>query len=404
MFRIVPSRWLCALLCASSLTVISGDWPQFRGENRDGMSSETQLLTQWPEAGPKELWRNPIGEGYSAVTVVGNRIYTMYAAETEEKFMEFAAALDTANGQELWRTALCEKYDTEFGNGPRATPTVDGDLVFVFTARGNLAALNTEDGSIVWQHDAPEEFGSKIPGWGFSQSPLVDGDMVVIEIGGTENKSTYAFDRKSGEVKWTYDSGRVGYNSALPLDIGGASQYVCILRDKLVGLSPEGTELWNHPWPSGECHAMPVFIAPNRIFASGVEGVGAALLEIDDSMAVKEVWQTNRMRNHFSTSIYHQEHIFGFDNATLKCIQVDDGSVKWAKRGLGKGSMIYANKQLLVLSDRGLLLLLDATGDKYTEKGKVQALKGRCWTAPSLSNGKLYLRSQDEIVCYDVSG
>lgn len=396
----------CALLCYVPIAIsplwAGDDWPQFRGSDRDGMSTETELLNAWPETGPKEVWRQPLGEGYSAVSVVGDRIYTMYATDIEGTSTEVAACMDTATGSTIWQTPLCERYDTEFGNGPRSTPTVDGNMVYVFSSRGDLAGLKVDDGSVVWKLNAPEQFGSKIPGWGYSGSPLVDGDQVVIEVGGEKN--TISVDKQTGEVAWTYGGGPAGYNSALPIKLGGKDQYVCIYRGKLVGLTPDGSELWSYEWPRGETHAMPVLIPPNRIFASGVEGVGATVLEFNDALEAKEVWKSPMMRNHFSTSIHHSDHIFGFDNATLKCISATDGAIAWAKRGLGKGSMIFADGQLYVLSDRGLLLLLDATSEAFTQKGKVQALQGRCWTAPSLSRGKLYLRNHSEIVCFDVSG
>ncbi|MHC4506143.1 MAG: outer membrane protein assembly factor BamB family protein, partial [Planctomycetota bacterium] len=181
----------------------AGEWPQFRGANRDGISVETELADSWDETGPKEVWRRPIGEGFSAISVAGGRLYTMYAGEHEGEAVEFAAAFDAASGEELWRSALGSKLDTQFGNGPRSTPTVDGDTVIVLDSTGSFAALATDDGSERWRISLTETFGSEVPNWGFSTSALVDGDKVIVEGGGAEGKSYAALDKKTGEIAWT---------------------------------------------------------------------------------------------------------------------------------------------------------------------------------------------------------
>jgi outer membrane protein assembly factor BamB len=339
------------------------------------------------------------------MAVVGDRLYTCYAAEHEGQPTEFAAAFEAGTGKELWRTPIGEKLDTEFGNGPRATPTVDGDTVYVLGARGHLAALATQDGSERWTLSLTETFGSQMPGWGFATSALVDGDQLIVEGGGPEGKSYAALDKKTGEVKWTRGEGGPGYNSVLPVTVGGEQRYIYFAGGKLNCINDKGEEIWSHPWPEGETHAMPVFVPPNQVFGSGAEGVGATLLRVHEEegkATPEEVWTTRFMRNHFSSSVYLDGHIYGFDNATLKCISLEDGSMKWGKRGLGKGSLILADGHLIVLSDRGLLLLLEATAEGYVEKGRVQALEGKCWTSPTLADGKLYLRNHTEIVSYDV--
>jgi len=400
---------LFALVAQFASLAPAQDWPQFRGENRDGISPEKGLLTRWPESGPKEVWRRSIGDGYSAISVVGDRLYTMYAGDNEGQPVEFAAAFDAATGEEIWRTPMGEKYDTEFGNGPRATPTVDGDTVYVLDSQGTFAALSVKDGAERWTVSLPEAFGVKRPNWGFSASALVDGDQVVLECGGAEGKSYAALDKDTGEVKWTFGEGggQPGYNSAIIVKMNGKKGYVYVANQTLTCIDEQGAELWSHPWPDGETHASPLFIAPDKIFASGAEGVGAALIRVGKKggeAQVEEVWATRFMRNHFSSSIVHDGYIFGFDNATLKSISVDDASLAWAKRGLGKGSLIYADGHLLVLSDRGQLLLVEANGESFVERGSIQALEGRSWTAPTLANGRLYLRNHTEMVVYDLKG
>jgi len=407
----------CAVGAAALLSIAfdaaaettSRDWPQFRGARRDGQSTETGLLDAWPEGGPRQVWRQPIGEGYSEVVVVGNRLYTLYAKEVDGEAKEFAAAFDAASGNELWRVALGKRFDNEFGNGPRSTPTVDGDRMYVLNATGDFAALALSDGKELWKVNLPQAFGSAQPTFGFSTSALVDGDQVVFEAGGPEGKSYVALERASGKTKWTVGTGgrEPGYNSALAVDLGGGPRYVYIAGGKLVGLDRSGKEVWSQAWPRGESHAMPVFVAPDRIFASGAEGVGATLFRIKDdgsTATVEELWKQPAMRNHFSSSIVRDGHVYGFDNATLKCIKLEDGSLAWAKRGLGKGALAYADGRLLVLSDQGRLSLVEASPEGYVESGSVQALEGRCWTAPTVAGGRVYLRNHAEMVAYDLRG
>ena len=216
-------------------------------------------------------------------------------------------------------------------------------------------------------------------------------------------------DKMTGEVKWSSGDGATepSYNSAIAIDLGGQRQYVSVSNDKLRAIDGTGAELWSYGLPQGEKHASPVFIAPDKIFASGAEGVGGTLVQVKsdgETFDVSELWKTRFMRNHFSSSVLHDDHLFGFDNATLKAIAVADAKMAWGKRGLGKGSLMFADDHLLVLSDQGKLLLVEATGDEYVEKGSVQALEGRCWTAPTLSGGKLYLRNHTEMVVYDLNG
>jgi outer membrane protein assembly factor BamB len=338
--------------------------------------------------------------------VVGDQLYTMYAATVGEESLEFAAAFGTTDGKEIWRTKIGEKLDTDFGNGPRSTPLVDGESVYVLGSYGDLAALSTIDGTARWTLSLTEVFGSSRPYWGFSTSAVLEGDLLIVEGGGPEGKSYSGLNKKTGEIVWTSGEGPPGHNSPLPIDLQGQRQIVYVTQGMLRAIDTEGKELWTHVWPQGETHAMPLFIAPDKIFASGVESVGAALLQItkaDGQWQAKELWHDRVMRNHFSSSIFHGGYLFGFDNATLKCIDPISGTMKWGKRGLGKGSLIYADGHLLVLSDRGRLLLVEATSEGYLEKGSLQALTGRTWTAPTVAGNRLYLRDHTQMVSYDLT-
>ncbi len=416
MNRRKPKLWaflaLGAAIAVGPLVAAGGgeDWPQFRGLERNGISPEKGLAKKWSDSGPKEVWRVPIGEGFSGISVVGDRLYTAMAGDGDDGPKEFAAAFDAKTGKELWRTAIAEKFDDQFGNGPRTTPTVHEDMVFMLSSRGDLVAMKAKDGAVVWQMNLTEKFGTALPRFGFSTSPLVDGGHLVIEAGGNEGKSYVGLDTKTGEIAWSFggEETRAGYSSPLRVKMGDENRYVFSVGQKFYCIDEEGTEVWAHDWPQGETHAMPVHIPPNKLFHSGAEGVGGHLLEVsvgaDGKESVKELWTTNLMRNHFNASVVHGDHIYGFDNATLKAISVADGTMAWGKRGLGKGSVVLADDKLFVLSDQGKLLMLEATPDGYTEKGSVQALEGKCWTAPSISRGKIYLRNHTEMVAYDLKG
>jgi outer membrane protein assembly factor BamB len=407
-YRIILALALVAALSAT----LASDWPQFRGTQRDGCSPETGLLRAWPEAGPREAWRKAIGPGYSGVSVVDGRLYTMYAEGDGDDAKEYAYALDLADGKQIWRTEVGKRYDEQFGKGPRATPTVDGDAVYVLGSLGTLKALAASDGAERWKLDMTEAFGAQVPQWGFSVSAVVDGGKVILEGGGPQGKSYAGIDAKSGKVLWTSGDGpeQPGYMSPLVVDIGGRHQYVGVVGETIRSLDASGKLLWSYPWPRGETHATPVFIPPDRVFVSGVEGIGGVLLQIENGKgdaSVKELWKNPTFRTHFNAAVLQGEHLYGFDNTTLKCISVKDGSVAWAKRGMGKGSVIAADGLLFVLSDDGVLALVEANPQAYTEKGRIQALKpegGRAWTPPTLSGGRVYVRNHAELVAYDVKG
>ncbi len=392
------------VLVMSTLTV-ADDWPQFRGLQRDGVSPETGLAKEWGESGPKEVWRKTIGPGYSAVSIVGDRLYTMYVVEIDGQDKEVAVALSAKDGEELWRTPLGDRFDNEFGDGPRATPTVSGDRVYVLDSRGTLAALETKDGSVVWSMNFIEKFEIELPNFGYATSVVVDGDQVIVQAGGTEGNNYLGIDKDSGEIVWSHGSGPAGYNSALPVQVGDKKRFVYVADGQLICIDEEGGEVWAHEWPQGETHAMPIRIPPDKLYLAGAEGVGARLFrvkETDGKGEIELLWEQPFMRNHFSSAVVHDGTIYGFDNATLKAISVEDGKVAWGKRGLGKGSLIFADGHLVVLSDRGKLLLVEATSEGYEEKGSVQALEGLCWTAPAFADGRLYLRNHDELVVYDL--
>jgi outer membrane protein assembly factor BamB len=382
------------------------DWPQWRGPNRDGVSKEIGLLKSWPEGGPKVLWRAPAGEGYSGIAVSQGRAFTMYGEGNDE----VTVGLDAANGKEIWRFRADGKYINDQGNGPRSTPTVDGDLVFTLSGNGTLHALNAKDGKKVWEHNLTKEFAGRIPTWGISTSPLVEGELLIVDVGGKAEHSVVAFNKSSGSLAWKSQTDQPGYSAPIAVTVNGVRQVLVFTGTALVSLSPANGKLfWRYPWVTEFFvnAATPVFIPNDKIFISSGYGKGAALLQMQAAngrVTAAPVWLSRAMKNHFSSSVFHEGHLYGFDDAIFKCLDANTGGEKWKARGFQKGSLILADGHLIVLGEHGNLALVEATPTEYKEKANVPALKGKCWTMPSLAGGKLYLRNEKEMLCLDVTG
>ena len=398
--------WLPLLVLVLPLVVLvlplpvgAGDWPHWLGADRDGSSDETGLLAPWPEAGPPVRWRRPSGGGFSGVAVDGERLYTMWSTGGEEHLV----CLDANSGDELWQASLGPTFRNERGGGPRSFPTLDGDLVYALSGLGRLQAHSADKGELRWAKDLVAEFGARVPIWGVSTSPLVAGRLLVVAAGGDGGKAVIAFDKRTGEVVWSALSDPPSYSSPIALGAAGAQQLVFVLGQRVVSLSPAGDLLWSHPWPvvNNINVATPVAVGDDRVFVSTSYDVGGVLLRIEkrgDELGVSEVWKSRVLKNHFHTSVLHGGHLYGFDNATLKCVEAATGEERWRRRGLGKGSLILADGRLVVLGERGRLVLVDASAEAYAEAGATQALQGRCWTAPTLAGGRLYLRNEEELV------
>lgn len=397
--------WIVQSIHAQQADPTKTDWPQWRGPNRDGISKETGLLKVWPDGGPKVVWKSPIGDGYSAVSISQGRIYTMDSKGQEE----YVVCLDQTSGKELWRTKTDAVFESGQGDGPRSTPTVDGNWIYAQGANGMLVALSANDGKKIWSHDLRTEFESDIPKWGTSTSPIVEKDLLLVDVGGKTGFSLMAFNKKDGAIAWKSHTDKQGYSSPIAVTVGGVRQILFFTGTALVSVSPSGQVYWKYPWRTDwdANIATPVFIAPDKVFISSAYGVGAAVVKIiagDGKASVQEVWKNKVMENHFNSSVLYQGNLYGFDNAVLKCIDANTGAEKWKKTGFGKGSLILADGNLIVLGERGQLALVEANPGEYKEIAMAQPLPGKTWTQPALAGGKLYLRDQKQIVALDMSG
>ena len=391
-----------AALSAEADNHSTAEWAQWRGPNRDGISSETGFLKNWPQEGPKVLWHIPLGDGYSGISIAQGKVYTMVAEGNDE----YVICLDASSGEEVWRFRSGAKFTESRGDGPRSMPTVHSDSVFALGAEGKLYALDAGDGTKLWAHNFVEEFDSKIPTWGFSSSPLIEGDLVLVEAGGTDEKSIVAFDKKSGDVVWTTHTDEVGYSSPIAIDFGGVRQIIFLTSKTLLSVAPEDGQIyWKYAWPEGINIATPIFIPDDKIFISASYDKGAVLLKMtadEDRIGIEEVWKSRVMKNHFNSSVLQGDYLYGFDNAILTCIEANTGEEQWQQRGFEKGSLLLADGHLIILGEDGKLALAEASPNEYIEKARFQLFDDKCWTVPTLAGGRLYLRTQKEMVCLDL--
>ena len=378
------------------------DWPQWRGPNRDGISKETGLLKQWPATGPALVWKaTGAGGGYSSLAISGGRIFTMGVRAGRENVIAF----DVATGNQLWATPHGAVFSNDRGDGPRGTPTVDGDRLYALGGNGDLSCLDTKTGKIVWTLNILQKFGGENPKWGISESPLVIGEKVLVNPGGP-NASVMALNKKDGTVIWKTQSDQAGYSSAMPVQIGGTTQIVFFTDQRALGVDlKDGKFLWSYPKASNNVAnvATPI-VRGNRVFVSSDYGTGAALVEIKADGTAQEVYFTKEMRNHHSSSILIGDYLYGFSSGILTAMRFDTGAVAWKDRSVGKGSLVYADGNLYAFSENGVVGLIEATSTGYVEKGRfrIQQDSLPTWTHPVIAGGRLYLRDQNTIYAYDV--
>ena len=387
------------------ISAMAADWPQWRGPQRDGISHETGLLDAWPAGGPQQVWKTQgLGQGYSAFAITHGRLFT----QGQRGDRQFVLALDAATGRKLWETPTGPAFPQDKGGGLRGTPTVDGDRVFALAAEGTLVSLDAKTGNVLWSMNIVEKFGGRVPNWGSSESPLVDGNNLIVTPGGP-GAGVVALDKKTGTPVWKSQSDPAAYSSAIAAEVGGIRQIIVFTGAGVLGLrSTDGTLLWNYKKVANRTAniATPIF-HNGLLFVSSAYGTGCALLKLTaEGRTVKasEVYFSTAMMNHYSTSVIVDGTVYGFSNAILTAMNVETGQVAWRDRSVGKGSVTYADGMLYLLSEDGVLGLAEATPAGYKEKSRFQISRGSfpTWVSPVISGGRLYLREQDNLYCYDI--
>jgi outer membrane protein assembly factor BamB len=410
---------LCAAagLLAATGVIWADDSPQWRGPRRDGVSKETGLLKEWPKDGPKLRWQtNDLGWGYSTPSVAKGRIYVIGSPEEKPGKTEHVIALNESDGKSIWSTKIGNvgpNTKTPY-LGPRSTPTVDGNRLYALGSDGDLACLDIAKGQIIWHKNLRTDFDGIMGHWAYSESPLIDGDLVVCSPGG-KKATLVALNKTDGKVVWECaipEGDPAGYASVIVCDVGGIRQYVQFMQKGVVGVEAKtGKFLWRYTNTSDNSLNMniptPVFHDSHILTATMVKGAGLIKLARDgDKMTVDEVYFNKKLQNHHGGLVLVGDHIYGTNSGALVCMDFKTGKEMWTDRCVGKGSLCYADGCLYVRAESGgAVALVAANATSYQEKGRFTppgSSSNNVWPHPVVANGCLYLRDQDKLFCYDV--
>jgi outer membrane protein assembly factor BamB len=393
-----------ALLSAAVLQ--AADWPQWQGPDRTRISNETGLMKQWPESGPATVWTKAgLGGGFGSMAVAGDRVFLQGARGRNSVLI----ALNRADGKEVWSKIVGAFETNDRGPGPRGTPSVDGDRVYVLSENGDLACIKT-DGSMVWQRNILRDFGGRQIQWLISESPLVDGAHVVVTPGGS-GAGIVKLDKMTGKTVWTSKdlSDAAGYSSVVAADVQGVRIYMTFTASAAVGVrASDGKLMFRYANAANRTAniATPVF-SNNKVFFTSAYGTGGALLDLtaqNGEVAAREAYFTREMRNHHGGVVLVDGYLYGFSDAILTCLEFGTGKLMWRDRSVGKGSVTFADGHLYIQGENNVVGLAEATPSGYREKGRFQIPdKGfPSWAHPVISDGRLYVRNQDTLLAYDI--
>lgn len=395
-----------AVLLSVTAMQAAADWPQWQGPDRTRLSKETGLLKQWPASGPPVVWTaTGLGSGYGSMAVAGDRVFV----QSTRGRSSAVVALNRADGKEVWSKALGESETNDRGPGPRGTPTVDGDRLYVLTENGDLACLKI-DGTAVWQRNILRDFGGAQLRWLISESPLVDGPHVVVSPGGP-GAGMVKLDKMTGKTVWTAKelSDPAGYSSIIAADVQGVRTYMTFTSAAGVGVrASDGKVMFRYPKAANRTAniATPIF-SNNKVFFTSAYGTGGGLLDLsvrNGEVTAKEVYFTLNMKNHHGGVVLVDGYLYGFNDAILTCLEFATGNMMWRDRSVGKGSVTFADGNLYIQSETNVVGLAEATPSGYREKGRFNIPdKGLpSWAHPVVSDGRLYVRNQDTLLAYDI--
>ncbi len=400
-----PEQRLLALTGDEPMTVsvpagadTGADWPGFRGPNRDSIVRGVRLRTDWSASPPIELWRRSIGPGWSSVAVRGNRLYT----QEQRGDHEVVACYLVMSGEPVWRhTDPARFWESNGGAGPRGTPTLSGNRVVTFGGTGILNVLESGDGSIVWSRDVTSDTDVQVPHWGFSSSPLVVDDVVLIAAAGR----LLAYDFALGDLRWSGPDGEDGYSSPHLLTLDGVAQALLMSKAGVVSMVPsDGTLLWQYPWPGGSRIVQPAQCANGDLLVNAGERKGmrrVVVAQDPNGWAVSEQWKSTRLKLNFNDMVVHKGYAFGFVGTRLVCIDLKDGQRTWKGARYGGQFILLADQELLlVLSEKGEVALVQASPDQFTEYARFPAIKGKTWNHPVLVGDVLLVRNAQEMAAF----
>jgi outer membrane protein assembly factor BamB len=383
------------------------DWPQWQGSDRTGISTETGLLKQWPKGGPPMTWLiSNLGKGYGTVAIQGERVYIQGAPDRNSVVF----CLNRADGKTIWTRALGRGLDQDKGGGPRGTPTVDGELLFALSEDGDLACLRSKDGSVVWARNILKEFKGSNPNWLLSESPLVDGNNLIVTPGGNK-AGLAALDKATGKTVWTAGelSDPAAYSSCIVGDVQGVRTIMTLTSMAGVGVrASDGKLMWRYEKVANDTANIttPIFFK-DKVFYTSNYNTGAALLRLkaeNGEVRAEEAYFSRDMMNHHGGVVLVNGYLYGFSNMILTCMEFETGKVLWRNRSVGKGSLTYADGNLYLLGEGNTVGLAAANPTAYVERGRFEiADQGwPSWAHPVVCGGKLYIRNQGVLACYDI--
>lgn len=389
----------------------ASDWPQFLGPTRNGVYPTNDLAQSWPKEGPPVLWQKKIGQGFSGPVVANHKLILFHRLADKETI----ECLDATTGKPLWNYDYPTSYQDDFGfdEGPRATPCIADNRVYTFGAEGMLTCLNFADGKMLWSIDTKKEFGARKGFFGIASSPIVEGNALLVNVGGTEDAGIIAFDKSTGKVLWKTSNDEASYSSPTVATINGTRYGLFLTRSALIGLDPASGKIhftypFRPPINASVTAATPLVI-DNLIFISASYDTGGTLLRIKDGKPEK-IWSAEDvLSNHYATSVYHNGFLYGIDGRTdpgfqptFRCVDLRTGKVRWQQNDLGAATLTLLGDALLLVTEKGELMRAKVSPDKFTLLARAEALPNHVRAFPAIADGCLYARSKDKLFCLDL--
>jgi outer membrane protein assembly factor BamB len=402
-------RLALALLFLMTNHAQGEDWPQFLGPSRNGVYSGAEFGASWPKSGPPVVWKMDVGQGFSAPVVARGRIVLFHRMENRA----IVESLDARTGRRVWLSEYPTNYRDDFGfdEGPRATPAIAGERIYTFGAEGVLQALDFSTGKRIWSVDTKQKFGADKGFFGAVCSPLVEGDRLLMNVGGPNGAGVAAFDAATGKVLWTATNDEAGYSAPVAVTIGGVRHALFFTRNALVDIDPAtGKVRFTFPWRSrshASVNAAAPVVAGNLVFLSASYGTGATVVQIDGS-SVKQLWASDdALSNHYSTSVYRDGYLYGYHGRqefgqSLRCIELKTGKVQWNVDGFGAGTVTLAGDRLVLVRENGELVVAPASSKEFKPLARAQLLPATVRAYPALADGKLYVRNEHTLACFSL--
>ena len=395
-----------ALLATFTLSALASDWPQWRGPNRDGVSTEKGLLDEWPEGGPKLLWKaTGVGVGFSSVSVIGDRIYTMGDGKTAS----YVYCLSAKSGKIIWTSKRVGKTGGNY-KGPRSTPTIDEGHVYALGQYGDLVCLKAETGAEIWRKSLTKDFGGRSGGWNYTESPLIDEGKVIVTPGGKKG-AVVALNKKTGEPIWQSKDFTDGaqYSSLIAREYGGERQYIQLTGANVVGLAADtGKVLWKAARKGRTATVSTPIFHDGHVFVSSSYGVGCNGFKVsytDKSFSAKQVYANKTISNHHGGCIRVGDYVYASSSSRLVCVDLKTGKEMWKERSAGKGSIVVVDNKIILRTESGPISLVELSPNAYRQISKFSQpnrSRARAWPHPVVSNGALYIRDQDILLAYNL--